>query len=246
MIPKIIHYCWFGKKPLPSDAKKCLDSWRKYLPDYEIKEWNEENFNVNIIPYTAEAYSVKKYAFVSDYARFWILYNYGGIYFDTDVEVIKPLDDIVSRGGFLGYECSLKNNDHPKYIAPGLGLGVSSHSAIIKKIMDVYEQSHFLENGEIKTNVTVVNFTTNILNSIGIRKFSDNIDMVGDLYIYYPEYFCPLNHHTNKLLITKNTRTIHHYTASWHSKSELIKLKIARCIGPRLTSFFVRVKKFFI
>ena len=95
MIPKIIHYCWFGKKPLPKLALKCIASWKKFLPDYEIKEWNEDNFDVNQIPYTSEAYACKKYAFVSDYARFKIMYEYGGIYFDTDVEVIKPLDDII-------------------------------------------------------------------------------------------------------------------------------------------------------
>ena len=104
MIPKIIHYCWFGRNPLPELAQKCIASWKKYLPDYEIKEWNEDNFDVNIIPYTAEAYAMKKYAFVSDYARFWILYRYGGIYFDTDVEVIRPIDDIIAKGNFMGYE----------------------------------------------------------------------------------------------------------------------------------------------
>ena len=104
MIPKIIHYCWFGRNPLPELAQKCIASWKKYLPDYEIKEWNEDNFDVNIIPYTAEAYAAKKYAFVSDYARFWILYKYGGIYFDTDVEVIRPIDDIIAKGNFMGCE----------------------------------------------------------------------------------------------------------------------------------------------
>ena len=97
MIPKIIHYCWFGRNPLPQSAIKCINSWKKFFPDYEIKEWNEQNFDVNIIPYTSEAYQAKKYAFVSDYARMWVLYNYGGIYFDTDVEVIKPMKDIVEN-----------------------------------------------------------------------------------------------------------------------------------------------------
>ena len=97
MIPKTIHYCWFGRNQLPKSAIKCISSWRKFFPDYEIKEWNEDNFDVNSIPYTAEAYQVGKYAFVSDYARFWILYHYGGVYFDTDVEVIKPMDDIIEK-----------------------------------------------------------------------------------------------------------------------------------------------------
>ena len=123
-IPKVIHYCWFGGNPLPELAQRCIDSWRKYLPDYEIKEWNESNFNVNIIPYTAEAYQQGKYAFVSDYARFWILYRYGGIYFDTDVEVIRPLDDVLDRGGFMGFETHYKESLNPHEVAtnPGLSL----------------------------------------------------------------------------------------------------------------------------
>lgn len=104
MIPRTIHYCWFGRTPLPDKAKICIESWKKFMPDYEIKEWNEDNFDVNIIKYTAEAYKLKKYAFVSDYARFWILYHYGGVYFDVDVELIKPIDDILARGAFMGCE----------------------------------------------------------------------------------------------------------------------------------------------
>ena len=135
MIPKIIHYCWFGRNPLPELARKCIASWRKYLPDYEIKEWNEDNFDVNIIPYTAEAYAQKKYAFVSDYARFWILYRYGGIYFDTDVEVIRPLDDIIARGCFMGFETdpAPKQSGVDACVNPGLGLGVAPGLGLIKK-----------------------------------------------------------------------------------------------------------------
>ena len=125
-IPKIIHYCWFGGNPLPDMAKKCIASWRKFLPDYEIKEWNEQNFDVNMSLYTTEAYRLKKYAYVSDYARFWILYHFGGIYFDTDVEVIRPLDDIVARGTFMGFEgqpAQPTDNFHGR-MAAGLGMGV--------------------------------------------------------------------------------------------------------------------------
>ena len=125
MIPKIIHYCWFGRNPLPESAIKCINSWKKFFPDYEIKEWNEDNFDVNIIPYTAEAYEAKKYAFVSDYARFWILYHFGGIYFDTDVEVIKPFDDILERGPFMGREqgAFIKNICGASYNGNGGGYG---------------------------------------------------------------------------------------------------------------------------
>ncbi|WP_394811651.1 glycosyltransferase family 32 protein [Phocaeicola vulgatus] len=123
MIPKVIHYCWFGRNSLPPLAVKCLESWKRFFPDYEIKEWNEDNFDVNIISYTAEAYRVKKYAFVSDYARFWILYHYGGLYFDTDVEVIKSMDDIIAKGSFMGCEKDAdKEGATALAVAPGLGL----------------------------------------------------------------------------------------------------------------------------
>ena len=110
MIPKIIHYCWFGGNPLPELAQKCIASWKKYCPDYEIKEWNETNFDLNCCDYVREAYEAKKWAFVSDYARFWILYHEGGVYFDTDVEVPKPIDTIVEKGSFMGCE---KSNQWP-------------------------------------------------------------------------------------------------------------------------------------
>ena len=123
MIPKIIHYCWFGRNPLPESALKCIASWRKFFPDYEIVEWNEDNFDVNTIPYTAQAYAAKKYAFVSDYARLKILYDHGGLYFDTDVEVIKPFDDILAGGAFMGCELTAAQGCA---VNPGLGLGVSA------------------------------------------------------------------------------------------------------------------------
>jgi len=129
MIPKIIHYCWFGRNPLPASAQKCIDSWKKYFPDYEIKEWNEDNFDVNRIPYSRDAYAAKKFAFVSDYARFWILYYMGGVYFDIDVEVIHPMDDLIEKGPYMGWE---KPDMSGRYtINPGLGRGhAANHAAV--------------------------------------------------------------------------------------------------------------------
>lgn len=142
MIPKVINYCWFGGNPLPASAQKCIASWRKYLPDYEIKEWNESNFDVNIIPYTAEAYKAKKYAFVSDYARFWILYRYGGLYFDTDVEVIRNMDDIIANGAFMGLEKKQAGATPTQLgVAPGLGLGVNPGLGLYKELLDVYDDN---------------------------------------------------------------------------------------------------------
>lgn len=221
MIPKIIHYCWFGRGPLPELAQKCIASWKKYLPDYEIKEWNEDNFDVNIIPYTAEAYQAKKYAFVSDYARFWVLYKYGGIYFDTDVEVIRPIDDIVERGNFMGFETGpklqLKEDASEASVNPGLGMGVAPGLGLIKKMLDFYEGKHFKFIPDGIGQLTIVHIATEVLNQAGLKQ-QPGIQLVNDVWIYPTEYFCPINLKTGRIHIEANTRTIHHYAGTWQDK----------------------------
>lgn len=241
MIPKIIHYCWFGRNPLPPLAERCIASWRKFLPDYEIKEWNEDNFDVNIVPYTAEAYALKKYAFVSDYARFWILYKYGGIYFDTDVEVIKPLDDIIARGNFMGFETDPKGNHTPGSVAPGLGLGVSSGLCLIKKMQDYYEGKHFKFMAQTKDQTTVVHIATKILQQNGLQTIQ-GIQQVDQIWIYPREYFCPINVTTNRIRIQENTRTIHHYAGTWIDHRFSLKIYIKRFIPEPLLLAFSNVK----
>lgn len=222
MIPKIIHFCWFGGNPLPPLAQKCIASWKKYLPDYEIKEWNESNFDVNSIAYTAEAYSEKKYAFVSDYARFEILYNYGGVYFDTDVEVIASMDDIIEKGAFMGCEqqyIATRNykSGHDLSVAPGLGLGVNPGLGLYKELLDLYATLHFKNaDGSLNTK-TIVAYTTELLCKNGLI-YTDAIQYVAGIYIYPKDYFCPLDYNTAALNITANTRSIHHYTASWQNE----------------------------
>ena len=159
VIPKIIHYCWFGGKPLPEEAKKCIDSWKKYLPDYEIKEWNESNFDINSIAYTAEAYEARKYAFVSDYARYKILYEHGGIYFDTDVEVIAPMDDLLAKGPFMGQEDYLsaislhneictrhqsrhRNGGHPWHAILRTNAGIIFHAPFHRQKRQIQPKDH--------------------------------------------------------------------------------------------------------
>lgn len=228
MIPKIIHYCWFGRSPLPELAVKCIESWKKFLPNYEIKEWNEDNFNVNIVQYTAEAYRAKKYAFVSDYARFWILHKYGGLYFDTDVEVIKNMDDIIANGAFMGCElCPDKVNGRLKpAIAPGLGLGVEPGNKLYKQIIDSYKNKHLFNKKGLITE-TVVGIVTKILinNKKGVNL--KQICKIGEITIYPDDYFCPIIAYTGEMNITENTRSIHHYTATWVDKKQIPRYKRA-------------------
>ena len=208
MIPRIIHYCWFGGNPLPELALKCIASWKKYCPDYEIKRWDETNFDINCCEYVREAYEAKMWAFVSDYARFKILYENGGIYFDTDVELIKPIDDIVERGSFMGLEESSET-----YIATGLGLAANAGLDLLQEILDDYHHSHF-EKSKTGSYETVVTRVTKIILRHGdIRP--DKINTVAGITVYPPDFFCPLNYHTGDLNITENTRSIHRYFASW-------------------------------
>lgn len=228
MIPKIIHYCWFGGKELPKLAQKCINTWKIYFPDYEIKEWNESNFDINCCVYVSEAYAAKKWAFVSDYARFWILYNYGGIYFDTDVEVIKPYDNILKRGAFIGCESGSSK------INPGLGIACESGLEIYKEILEFYDKLHFKNSDGTYNLQTVVEYTSDIFIKYGFQN-SGNIENIEDVYIYPEEYFCPLNFRTMEMVITNKSYSIHHYSASWTSgKMKIIfsvKRILARVIG---------------
>lgn len=218
MIPKVIHYCWFGRNPLPESAQKCIASWHKFFPNYEIREWNEDNFDVNSIPYTREAYEAKKYAFVSDYARFWILYKFGGIYFDTDVEVIKSIDDIIDRGPFMGIE--LMGTDGMPQVNPGLGLGAESGNSIYCKVLEYYKAQRFLNKDGSLNQTTVVTRVTGLLAKEGLLAF-DGMQHVGNISIYPKDYFNPLDDLTGRLFLTENTRSIHWYKNSWGDNTSL-------------------------
>ena len=238
MIPKVIHYCWFGNNPLPKLAVQCIESWKRFLPDYEIKEWNEENFDVNMIPYTAEAYKAKKYAFVSDYARFWILYKYGGLYFDTDVEVIKSMDDIIAKGSFMGFE---NNGATTTGVNPGLGLGVNPGLDLYKEILDYYNRELFLmPNGKLNLK-TVVLRVTEIMKKYGLKEMNV-FQAVAGVNIYPYDYFCPIRITDGKLCLTDNTVSIHHYAASWTTPTHRLLRKVILFIGGyRLKSFLSKI-----
>lgn len=239
MIPKTIHYCWFGGKPLPKSAEKCIQSWQKHLPEYHIMRWDESNFDVNFIPYTQEAYAAKKYAFVSDYARFWILYHYGGVYFDTDVEVLKPIDDIIEIGNFLGVE---QQDDTHITVAPGLGLGAEKNNPLFKDLMEIYQSSHFLcSNGMVKVQ-NIVEITTDYLIRKGLKN-TNSIQQCCGFTIYPKDYFCPIDYDIRELKITSNTRTIHHYAESWIPRSTRWKNTLGRILGFRTIQYIVKIKK---
>ena len=247
MMPKIIHYCWFGRKPLPELAIKCKQTWEEYFPNYKIKEWNEDNFDVFCTQYTKEAYEAKKYAFVSDYARFWILYRYGGLYFDTDVEVIRNMDDIVDKGPFMGCERDISDETTTLAVAPGLGLGVNPGLGLYKEILDMYETLSFYNPDGTYNQKTVVAYTTEILCKHGLKAMRGTQECAG-VWIYPKDYFCPLDYVSKQLVITDNTRTIHHYSASWITRSQRLYIRLKKCIGEsyaaKTAQFLKRIKLF--
>ena len=212
MIPKIIHYCWFGGNPLPSLAQKCIESWHKFCPDYEIREWNESNYDVHKIPYISQAYKAKKYAFVSDYARFDILYEYGGIYFDTDVEVLRSIDNLISNGAFAGLEL-------PGSIAAGLGIGAEIGCPVFKEIIDAYKKIAFMTDDGQMNLTTVVSIVSRVFKNYGFTS-ENKLQKVAGVTIYPIDFFCPKNYETGEIVITQNTYTIHHYDGSWISNAQ--------------------------
>ena len=221
MIPKIIHYCWFGRSEMPELAQRCIASWHKYMPEYEYRLWNEDNFDVYSVPYTKEAYEAKKYAFVSDYARFWILYNYGGIYFDTDVELINSIDDILVNGPYFGCENDGKINQSI-LVNPGLGCAAFPKMQIYERILNHYNQSRFIRSEGLYDLTTVVTRTTNILKEFGLKNIN-SIQNIKDINIFPSDYFNPLNDNTGQLIFTDNTRSIHWYSKTWQTSRGKIR-----------------------
>lgn len=211
MIPKKIHYCWFGKGELPELARKCIDSWKKILPEYEIIEWNEEKFDINSNSYVRQAYENKKYAFVSDYVRLYALYKEGGIYMDTDVEVIKKLDKFLNHEVFTGFE------DEEK-IPTGI-IGAEKHNPLIKELLEYYTDRSFVrEDGslDMTTNVRII---TDILSQYNFLP-NNTLQEVRGMYIYPRTYFCPLTWNKNESYYTSDTHVVHHFAGSWRSERQ--------------------------
>lgn len=222
MVPKIIHYCWFGKKEKPEIVKKCIQSWKNYLPDYEVMEWNEENFNIEKFLFTKQAYDIRNYAFVSDYVRVYALYNYGGVYLDTDTEILGSLDDFLSQPSFWGFE-------EKNYIATSI-IGAEPENELIKDFLDYYESlSLYDQKGQVKkfTNVVVV---TELLKNRGVILDGTYQVVEGIATIYPQEYFSPYDYINCYMKKTANSVAVHHFHKSWLPLSVRIKSSIKKGI----------------
>lgn len=215
----IIHYCWFGPENKTALVLHCINSWKKYCPEATLMEWNETNFDINCCRYVKDAYEQKKWAFVSDFCRYYALFHFGGIYLDTDVEIIRNLQDLPEN--FIGFESGAKN------VASGLIRGAGVHDEICKLMLDSYENDSFvLSNGSLNKKTVCVR-ETEILVQAGLQ-LEDRIQNINGTIVYPVEYFCPYNFKTKELNITKKTYSIHHYSSSWLSNRDKERVNLVR------------------
>lgn len=243
MIPKIIHYCWFGGNPKPTIIEKYINTWRKHLNGYEIIEWNESNFDLVAIPWTREAMECKKYAFVSDYVRLEVLYKYGGIYLDTDVELIKTFDDLLHLPYFIGAEYTIHGINTAT-------IGVEKQLSWIKTCLEHYNNRHFIVNGrmDLRVNPELIKDTLlrngyNIRNIISLGDFSY---VPKDFNIFPAIWFSPIK--KGQCILSDQTYTIHHYAASWGNKSkrrfvDRIKVFLKAILPLCITQYILKRKK---
>lgn len=207
MIPKTIHYCWFGRNPLPPLAVKCIKSWKKYCPDYEIIEWNEDNFDISSAPlYVRQAYEAKKWAFVTDYVRLYAMVNYGGIYMDTDVEVIRPLDKFLHHQAFSGFE-------NGEAIPTGI-MACKKDFPLFSDFLHYYDDISFYNQDGSFNYTTNVAIMTDICLELGLQP-NNAYQVINGFALYPKDVFCPISYATGRLEKTKSTATIHWFAGSW-------------------------------
>jgi hypothetical protein len=225
-IPKVIHYCWFGNNELPKLAKKCIKSWQKHCPDYEIVCWSEENFDLSQNRYVREAYAAGKWAFVSDYARLKIIHDHGGVYLDTDVELLKSLDNLLQAGGFMGF-------DEKGIVATGLGFGAAAGDPLVAALLADYDDIPFVLPDGSYDLTPCPDRNTETLARLGMDMH--NTDQTFMNICFLPQdYLCPMDYYTGVKTITQNTYSIHHYCASWTSSVTKRTTRIKRIIGVKL------------
>ena len=211
MIPKIIHYCWFGEGQIPEKEQKCIETWKKFFSDYEIKRWDESNFDVNGTNYSKQAYEKKKYSFVSDYARAKILFEEGGLYLDTDVEIIKPFPKLVDGNGFMGFE--------RRHFLGTAVLAAEKENEIIGILLDYYEKHEFLTEDGLMDNIANVSMLTDIMKNYGLELGGERQTVAG-FEVFNREFFYPKKLDEDEFRIADETCAIHRCSNSWMSERE--------------------------
>lgn len=214
MISKVIHYCWFGGATKPESVLRCISSWKKHCPEYKIVEWNEKNFDIYSCPqYVIDAYENQKWAFATDYIRLRVVYENGGVYFDTDVELLKGIDKLLQHNAFFGFEDG-------KRVATGLGFGAMQGTSVIKDMMDAYNSLHFiLPDGSLNQETCPI-INTKTLLKYGLVQNDKQQILEGDILILPSVYMCPINYETGELKKTGKTISIHWFDATWMSKDD--------------------------
>lgn len=203
MIPKIIHYCWFGRGPKSAFINKCIASWEKYLPEYQLVEWNEDIFDVNCNTFCKEAYDAKKYAFVTDFVRLEAMYTQGGVYMDTDVEILKPLDRFLHHPAFSGFE-------NERFVPTGL-MAAEKGNLWIKELRDYYEDKHF-DSQNLTTNTAII---TDTCLAAGLKPNGQYQELSNGVVFYPRTFFCPFDYENGDNFITEDSYAIHHFSKSW-------------------------------
>lgn len=235
MIPNTIHYCWFGQGEMPQMAKKCIATWHKYMPDWEFKLWDEKNFDIECIPYTAEAYKSGKYAFVSDYARLWALEQEGGLYLDVDFEVYKPFDNLCHLNAFAGFEGS---KHHPVM----MGVCASEpHGQWVTEMLEAYTKRHFLQSNGTPDLTTNVQFITSIMAANGFRQDGTEQDY-KDLHIFPVDYFSP-RQTTGEYIRSENTYCEHKGLGSWSGNKKGWKGALLKLVGQKNMIRLIKLKR---
>lgn len=234
MIPKKIHYCWFGHREMPQVAKECIASWHRYMPDWEYHLWNEDNFDVNSTPYTKEAYEAGKYAFVSDVARLVALEKEGGIYLDVRFEVYKSFEPLLSNKAFAGFEGCKR-----KLLMMGV-LGSEAHGEWINEVLRMYDGRHFrMDDGTLNLTTNVLFTTMNMEKNGFVRNWKEQY--YKDLHVYPTDYFSP-RHTTGEYFRTENTYCEHRGVSSWANQKGGMKT-IAKIIGNRNMTRLIKLKR---
>lgn len=236
MIPKTIHYCWFGRGKMPLVAERCIASWHRFLPDYKLQLWNEDSFDITSVPYVKEAYEARKFAFVTDYVRLYALYHQGGIYMDTDVEVVKNLDILLSLPAFSGFE-----SDHE--IPTGI-MASEAHNAWTSEQLRYYTGRHFRRHDGSYDYTTNVEIMSGIMSANGFVLKNSYQIYKECMHMFPKDYFCPKSR-TGIITLTANTYCIHHFEGSWQPIGSKIKRFIFRkLVGPILTDKLVKMKRY--